>query len=71
MTGKQKWEEKQMHGYFKRQISQISHEKTRTWLRNGNLKKEIEYLLIAAQNNVLMTNYAKAKIGKTQQNRNC
>ena len=34
----------------------------------GNLKKETESLLIAAQNNAIKTNYFKAKIDKTQQN---
>ena len=28
ITRKQKWEEKQMYEYFKRQTSEISHEKT-------------------------------------------
>ena len=31
-TRKHEWEEKQLYGYFKRQIGQISHEKTRIWL---------------------------------------
>ena len=35
---------------------------TSTWLRNGNFPEEIEYLLIAAQNNIIRTNYIKAKI---------
>ena len=30
---KQKWEEKQLYGYFKRQIEEVAHEKTWTWLR--------------------------------------
>ena len=64
------WEEKQLYGYFKRQISEISHEKTWTWLRKGNLKRETEYLLIAAQNDAIRTNYAKA-IYKAQQNSRC
>ena len=36
---KQKWEEKQLYGRFKRLIINISHEKTWTWLRKGNLKR--------------------------------
>ena len=47
------------------------HEKTWTWLRNGNLKKETESLLIAAQDNAIRTNHIKARIDKTQQNSNC
>ena len=48
ITRKQKWEEKQLYGRFKRLTSNISHEKTWTWLRNGNLKRETESLLIPA-----------------------
>ena len=70
ITGKQKWEEKQFYGRFKRLIN-LSHEKTWTWLRKGNLKREIESLLISAQNNDKRTNHIKARIDKTQQNSKC
>ena len=43
-------------------------EKTKTWLRNQNLKIENKSLLIAAQNNAIRTNHTKARIEKTQQN---
>ena len=36
---------------------------------HGNLKRECEFLLIAAQNNAIRTNYVQARIDKTQQNR--
>ena len=39
ITRKQKMGEKQLYGYFKRQISKISPKKTWTWLRKGNLKR--------------------------------
>ena len=39
-----------------------------TWLKKGNLKKETETLLIAAQNDAMRTNHIKAIIDKTQQN---
>ena len=71
ITRKQKWEEKQLCGSFKRLISNISHEKEWTWLRKGNLKRETEYFLIAAQNNAIRTNDIKARIDKTQQNSKC
>ena len=45
--------------------------KTWTWLRKGNLKRETESLLIAAQNNAIRTNNIKARIDKTQQNGKC
>ena len=71
VTRKQKWEEKQLYGRFKRIISNISHEKTWTWLRKGNIKRETESLLIAAQNNAIRTNRIKVRIDKTQQNSKC
>ena len=40
ITKIQKWEEKQLYRGFKRLISNISHEKTWTWLRKGNFKRE-------------------------------
>ena len=60
-----------MYGHFKRQTSEISQEKTSTWLRKGNLKWETEPFLIATQNNAIRTNYIKARTDKTQQNGRC
>ena len=47
--------------------AKISYDKTWIWRRKGNLKRETEYLLIAAQNNAIRINYVKAKIDQTQQ----
>ena len=58
---------KQLYGYFKRQASETSQEKTWTWLRKANLQRETEFLLRATKN-AIRTNYIKAKIDKTQQN---
>ena len=71
ITRKQKWEEKQHYGHFKRLINNISHEKTWTRLKKGNFKREIESLLIEAKNNAIRTNHIKARIDKTQQNSKC
>ena len=68
ITRKQKWEEKQLCGRFKRLTNNISHKKTWTWLRKGNLMRETESLLIPAQNNAIRTNHIKARIDKSQQN---
>ena len=57
--------------FYKRLINNISHQKTWTWLRKGNFKRETESLLIAAQNNAIRTNHIKARIDKTQQNSKC
>ena len=70
-TRNQKWEGKQLYGRFKRLINNILHQKTWTWLRKGNLKRETESLLIAAQDNAIRTNHIKARIDKTQQNSKC
>ena len=70
-TRKQKWEEKQHQGRFKRLINNISHDRIWTWLRKGNFKRETESLLIAAQNSVIRTNHIKTRIDKTQQNSKC
>ena len=58
----------QLFGRFKLLTNNISHQKTWTWLRKGNLKRETESLLIAAQDNAIRTNYIKARMDKTQQN---
>ena len=68
ITRKQKWEEKQLYERFKRLTNNISLEKTWTWLRKGNFKRETESLLIATRNNVVRIKHIKAGIDKTQQN---
>ena len=68
ITRKQKWDKKQLYGHFKRLINTILHQKTWTWLRKGNLKRETVSLLIVAQNNAIRINHIKAMIDKTQKN---
>ena len=46
----------------------ISSEKTGTWPRKGNLTRETESLLIAAQNKAIRIIHIKARIDQTQQN---
>ena len=45
--------------------NKILQEKTWTWLRKGNLKRE-NSLQIAAKNNAIRTKYIKVRIDKTQ-----
>ena len=51
--------------------NKILREKTWTWLRKGNFKREAESLLISAQSNAIRTNHIKARIDDTQQNSKC
>ena len=71
ITRKQKQEGKQHYGWFKRLINNISPEKTWTWLRKGNFKRETESLQIAAQDSAIGTIQIKARIDKSQQNSKC
>ena len=71
ITRKQKCEGKQLYGRFKRLINNISHEKTWTWLRKGNIKRETDSLQIAAQNKAIRTNHIKERIYKMQQSSKC
>ena len=59
---------RKLYGRFKRLINNISHQKTWTCLRKGNLTRETESLLTAARGNAVKTNHIKARIDKTQQN---
>ena len=62
---------KQLYVHFKWLINNISHEKTWTWLRKGNFKRETESLIIAAQDSTIRTNHIKMRIDKMQQNSKC
>ena len=52
-------------------INNVSYDKTWTWLRKGNFKRETESLLITAQNKAIRTNHIKARIDNTWQNIKC
>ena len=41
------------------------------WLQNGDLKKETEILIVAAQNQSIRTNLVKAKTDKSQKDALC
>ena len=71
ITRKQKLEEKQNYGRFKRIINNISPDKTWTLVRKGNFKRETYFLPRATQNRTIRTNLIKARIDKTYQNSEC
>ena len=59
------WEEKVLHGQYLRQTKEVISDQCWAWLQNGDLKMEIENLIVAAQNQSIRTNLVKAKIDKS------
>ena len=49
-----------------RQTKEVRSDQCWTWLLNGDLKRETENLIVAARNQSIRTNLAKAKIDKSQ-----
>ena len=58
------WEEKVLHGQYLRQTKEVRSDQCWAWLQNGDLKREIESLTVAAQNQSIKINLVKSKIGK-------
>ena len=56
--------EGKLQGQFVEKTRNIAQEFSGKWIRNGFLKKEIEGMLFAAQEQALRTNSIKAKIDK-------
>ena len=44
------WEEKALHGQYLKQTEEVRSDQCWTWLQNGDLKRETESLIVAAQN---------------------
>ena len=59
------WEEKVLHGQYLRQIKEVRSDQYWTWLQNGDLKRETQSIIAAAQNLSIQTNLVKAKIDKS------
>ena len=60
------WEEKVLHGHYLRQTKEVRSDQSWIWLQNGDLKRETESLIVAAQNQSIRANLVKAKIDKSQ-----
>ena len=49
-----------------RQTKELRSDQCWAWLQNGDLERETESLIVAAQNQSIRTNPVKAKIDKSQ-----
>ena len=49
-----------------RQTKEVRIDQCWLWLQNGDLKRETESLIVAAQNQSIRTNLVKARIDKSQ-----
>ena len=49
-----------------RQTKEVRSDQCWAWLQNGDLKRETESLIVAAQNQNIRTNLIKARIDKSQ-----
>ena len=60
------YEEKVLNGQYLRQTKEVRSDQCWAWLQNGDLKRETERLIVAAQNQSIRTNLVKARIDKSQ-----
>ena len=69
---RERWQCKPLHGQCLRDIEgKIDKENTWCWLKIGDLKKETEGFIMAAQDQALRTNAIRAKIDKTTEDSKC
>ena len=59
---KQEWESKPMQGQYLRQTQEIAQDGSWQWITRGELKKETEGMLMAAQDQALRTRYIQNRI---------
>ena len=68
----EQWQSKPLHGQYLQDIKdKTDNYITWSWLKNGEIKKETESFLIAAQDQALRTNAIKAKIDKVTEDSKC
>ena len=60
------WEEKVLLGQYLWQTKKVRSDQCWAWLQNGDLERETESLIVAAQNQSIRTNLVKARIDKSQ-----
>ena len=67
----EEWQNKPMHGQFLRQTKDLSSNDTWQWLQRGELKKETEGMIMAAQDQALRTRYIQRAIDGTNISPKC
>ena len=65
------WHNKPMHGQFIRQTEQLASKESWQWLQRGELKKETEGMIMAAQDQALRTRYIQRAIDKQNISSKC
>ena len=65
------WQNKPMHGQFLRQTKDLSSNDTWQWLQRGELKKETQGVIMAAQDQALRTRYIQRAIDGTNISPKC
>ena len=65
------WEKKVLHDQYLRQTKEVRIDQCWAWIQNGNLEREAESCIVAAQNQSIRTNLVKAKIDKSQRDSLC
>ena len=68
---KQHWKSMPLHGQFENETTDLKTEDSWIWLSKGDLKRETESLLIAAQDQALATNSVKHSIYNTAESNKC
>ena len=59
---KERWINKPMHGQLARQTAELSTQESWQWLQRGELKKETEGMIMAAEEQALRTRYIQRAI---------
>lgn len=68
---KSTWKEGRLNGQFLRQVDEIQSPESWNWLRRGELKKETEGMLIAAQDQALRTRVIQNRIDRVNITTKC
>jgi hypothetical protein len=65
---KERWEAKRLHGLFPRSLYEglIDQEQSYRWLKFGDIKRETESVIMAAQDQSISANYFKKKNFETR-----